>query len=333
LLVKVKANSSRGSWQERQIVDRDIYGLPQDDRRSKVEFYLPLVFYLFAWMNFFMTIPRSWTPLQKQNTPEQKENIARPSATGAREKAGAILAAIAWIVICVSLNHSLKHYKPRAVGVFNKITAFFRDCPLKIVLALILLAIRIGYGIASAWIWDLSIFQDGVQVGWPFGLGYAPILLIIVVFEIAGFVEQNEDKVIQQQRRARGQMYDQELGIVQKPSWWSRNWAARYQTDEQKLKNMTRETGGGRPTGRRMAENIELGNMNIRNRSRSRPPGDPFRDQSPQSSVSNARLTVGRTDSDTASTRTGATQLTGRTLTTDNPESAPPQRIRSMLDI
>lgn len=44
------ADDSRGSWQERQIYDRDPFHLPQDDRRSKVEFYLPLVFYLFAWL-------------------------------------------------------------------------------------------------------------------------------------------------------------------------------------------------------------------------------------------------------------------------------------------
>jgi hypothetical protein len=333
---KSKSNSSRGSWQERQIVDREPFALRQDDKRSKVEFWLPLVFYLFAWMNFFMTIPRSWTPIQKQNTPEQKENIARPAATGAREKAGAILAAIAWLVICASLQHSLNHYKPRAVGFFNKVNAFCRDCPTKIFVSIILLAIRIGYGIASAWLWDISVFQDGVQIGWPFGLGYGPILLIIIVYEIAGFVEENEDKRIIEQRRERGQQYDQELGIVHKPNWWSRNWAARYQTDEQRLKEMAREAPQRRTTGRPAAQNIELGNMNLRNRSRSRPPEDPFRDQSPhsqQSSVMDDRLTPNRAESETASTRTGATQLTGNTLTAENAASVPPQQIRSMLDV
>lgn len=320
--------------------------LPQDDKRGRFEFWLPLVFYLFAWMNFFMTIPRPWTPLQKQNTPEQKNDIARPSATGNREKAGAIIAAIAWVVICISLGHSLKHYKPKTVGIFNKINAFCRDCPTKIFLALILLAIRIGYGIASAWIWDLSIFQDEVQIGWPFGLGFGPILLILLVFEIAGFVEENEDKQLQAQRRERGQMYDQELGIVHKPSWWSRNWAARYQTDEERLKNMTAETSGGRTTGRSREQNIELGNMNIRNRSRSRPADDPFRDQSPDSRISsatdappppyhssmldpNVRPAPRRMESDAASTATG---FTGQTLTSST-EAANPQRVRSMLDL
>jgi hypothetical protein len=39
-----------GSWQERQMVDPNPFVLRQDDRRSKVEFYLPLVFYFCWWM-------------------------------------------------------------------------------------------------------------------------------------------------------------------------------------------------------------------------------------------------------------------------------------------
>ncbi|KAF2174772.1 hypothetical protein K469DRAFT_704375 [Zopfia rhizophila CBS 207.26] len=324
-----------GSWQERQIVDRDPFVLPQDDKRAKTEFWLPLIFYLFAWLNFFMVIPRSWTPIQKQNTPEQKENIARPAATGPRGKVGAVLAVMAWFVICYSLYHSIKCYKPRTTGIWNKFNSFCRHCPAKLFVTILLLAVRLGYGIASAWFWDLSIFQDNVVIGWPFGLGYGPIFLILFVFEIAGFIEENEDKIIIQQRRDRGQANDQELGIVKKPHWWSRNWIERYQTDEQRLRSMTNEVGGGRPTARRLTQSIEMGNMNIRNRSRSRPPEDPFRDQSPArlSSTGGARMTVSKMDSDAASTMTdnsGATGMTGRTLTSEN---AKPQRIRSMLDV
>jgi len=85
-----------------------------------------------------------------------------------------------------------------------------------------------------------------------------------------------------------------------------------------------------------LEQNIELGNMNIRNRSSSRHAQDPFRDQSPdsrQSSRAPANATTGVTQAesdDAASTRTG---LTGQTLTAENAGSVPPQRIRSMLDI
>jgi len=334
-----EANDHRGSWQERQIVDVDPTAFPPDSRRERTEFYIPLVFYLFAWLNFFMTIPRSWTALQKQSTPEQKNDIARPAATGSRGKAGAILAAVAWFVICYSLYHSLKYYKPRGRGL-GKITGFFRNCPIKLAVALALLAVRIGYGIASAWFWDLSIFQDKVYIGWPFGLGYGPILAIIIIFEIAGFIDKNEDKIIIEQRRARGIIHDRELGITRKPNWWSKNFSDRYATDEQRLRNMTTVDGGiagvtagaGRQTSRQVHEGIEMGNM--RNRSRSRPPEDPFRDQSSndsrQSSVAATRPGANRVDSDAASAMTG---MTGQTLTAHNADAAPQQRIRSMLDV
>lgn len=39
-----------GSWQERQIVDRDPFSLREDDVRGKKEFYMPLVFYFFTFM-------------------------------------------------------------------------------------------------------------------------------------------------------------------------------------------------------------------------------------------------------------------------------------------
>lgn len=326
-----------GSWQERQIIERDLYAFRTDDRRSKVEFYLPLVFYAFAWLTFFMTIPRSWTPLQKQHTPEQKEHIARPAATSPREKAGAILAIIAFGVICYSLSHSLKHYKPAPSRLRS-----LKTTPPKILIALVLLAIRLVYNLAAAWIWDISLFNADVPVVWPYGLGYAPVLLILILFEVAGFLEENEDKRIIAQRRARGQTHDRELGIVMKPSWWNRNWANRYQSDEQRLRNMTREAPTSRPSGRAAgrregvgeSESIELEDMNtgVRNRSRNRASHteDPFRDPSPASSGIGTTLSVARTERDDASTRTG---LTVNSLTAELAASMPVQRVRSMLDI
>jgi len=39
-----------GSWQERQLIDPDPFSLPQNDKRGKTEFYMPLVFYAFAFL-------------------------------------------------------------------------------------------------------------------------------------------------------------------------------------------------------------------------------------------------------------------------------------------
>ena len=256
-----------------------------------------------------------------------------------RGKTGSILAAFAWVVIIASLSHSLKHYKPRPAGLFSRITSFHRDCPMKLLINILLLGIRIGYGIASAWVWDLSIFQDEVAIGWPFGLGYGSILLIIVIFNIAGFFEENEDKVLIKQRLARGQIHDAELNIVKKPTWWSRAMGNRFASDDDRLRDMANiagEVSAGRPTERRPTQTIEMGNMNIRQRSSSRPPDDPFRDESPHGGRGDGtgaqRPVVSRLQSDRASVRT---DLTGQTLTQANINSAaiPQQTVRSMLDV
>ncbi|KAH7401492.1 hypothetical protein BKA66DRAFT_450728 [Pyrenochaeta sp. MPI-SDFR-AT-0127] len=318
-----------GSWQERQVYDADPFLLPQDDCRARTEFWLPLVFYLFAFLNFFMVIPRSWTAVQKQNTDWQKENIARPAATDAREKAGAILAICAWMVICYSLWHSTRHYTRGS---------WFK-CPTKLVVNIFLLAVRLSYGVASVWEWNLSIFQVGVQVGWPFGLGYGPLVLILAVFETAGFAEENEDKVLIQQRVARGRIHDAELNITKKPNWWQKNFKDRYMSDEQRLKSMTNEVGGGRATSRRIGRNIELRDMNVGSRSDSRTPENRFRDKVPQHEealdASVSRPGVPHTlQSKMVST---GTSTTGMTSTRDNQgrtsEVQPQQNIRSMLDV
>lgn len=41
---------SRGSFLERQLVDEDTFAFKQDDKRAKIEFYVPLVVYLFAFL-------------------------------------------------------------------------------------------------------------------------------------------------------------------------------------------------------------------------------------------------------------------------------------------
>lgn len=39
-----------GSWQERQLIDPNPFVLSQDDRRGKTEFWMPLIFYMFAFL-------------------------------------------------------------------------------------------------------------------------------------------------------------------------------------------------------------------------------------------------------------------------------------------
>jgi hypothetical protein len=313
-----------GSWEERQIVDADPYGMPQDDRRSQIEFYTPLVFYLFAWLNFFLTIPKSWTSVQKQNTPEQTMDIARPVATDARNKAGAILAVAAWATIVFSLQNSLRVYKRGALSA----------CPRKLLLNIALLGTRVAYGIAASFSWSVSLFNRDVHIAYPFALGYAPFLLILLTYNVFGFLEQNEDKQLIAQRIARGREHDAELNIVKKPSWWSRNMAARFAGEDERLRDMTAEVGGGRPTARNLGRTVEMGNMSVRQRSGSRSVRDPFRDESPEGGNGRAKGTgtqikagrplVAREVSETASARM---ESTGQTA------ASPQQNIMSMLDV
>ncbi|KAF4305806.1 hypothetical protein GTA08_BOTSDO06709 [Botryosphaeria dothidea] len=343
-----------GSWQERQIYDRDPFLLPQDDRRGKVEFYLPLVFYLFAWLSFFMEIPRSWTRIQFQRSPWQQSHYAEPTATDGRFKAGAIFSVISWIVIIVSLRHSLHYYRPKpsSGGIMARIESFCTYCPTKLFLALVILAIRLAYALASVWIWEVSLLKYDVEPGWPYGLGYGTTILLLILFNVFGYIDENEDRLIIEQRRDRGQAADAELGVTKKPSWWRKAHGDLHLTPEQRLRALTSEGPGANRQPRNPslpAANVELTEMSgnppsyydvpgsggqVRNRSRQRAdnaPENPFRD--PDDTGSGDRRHLGRADSDdNASTATGTTERTGMTGET-LAENYPPQRIRSMLDV
>jgi hypothetical protein len=336
----------RGSWQERQIVDEDPYVMKQDDRRAKIEFYMPLIFYLFAWLNFFMVIPRSWSKIEKQSDANQQRIVAQPAGTDVRFKAGAILACAAYAVIIYALRHNMHYYKPHPKGIWAAITNFCHYCPTKLFLTIIIVGIRLAYGVVMAWEWETSIFKFDSNPAWFYGLGYAPTLLVIVIFNIAGYVDDNEDQAIMEQRRQRGRAADAEIGIVKRPNWWKKGRAL---DDEGRLRDLMDEVGGGRPTANRISTNVELMNIPrhegvtsglpgtgaLRDRSRSRPRDDPFRDQSVSSDGSheglrpplNQRPSSVVTD---VSNVSGATGWTGRTLTSENVK---PQRVRSMLDI
>ncbi|KZF21785.1 hypothetical protein L228DRAFT_283915 [Xylona heveae TC161] len=309
-----------GSWQERQIYDSDPYSLPQDDVRSKKEFWMPLMFYLFTWLNFFMVIPRSWSSIQLQRSLEQQNLNAKPAATDARFKAGSILAAVAWLIICYSLRHSIHYYKPRGRGIWQSFNGFFHWAPVKLLLAITILAVRVGYGIASAFDWSISPLKYNVQPGWMFGLGYATTLLIIIIFEIWGYVDENEDRLLIAQRRERGRAHDAELGLVKKPSWWSKLHGGPTLTSDERLRAFGAELGGGQPTRRNIERTLELGNMPTH---QADPAENPFRDT--PSNENTPRMSTPRQNSNASSNWGGSERTLGA--------GAPPTKVRSMLDI
>ena len=269
-----------------------------------------------------MNIPRSWTAIQYQRSPEQANTLARSSATDARFKAGGVLALLAWCTICYSLRHSIHHYRLRNRGSWNSFRGFLQYCPYKFQLAIPLLLIEIGYAIASSFIWTISPFKFDGNPAWLYGLGIAPALLIILTFEICGFLEPNEDRALRMQRAERGRAADSVLGIRQKPNWWSkRSSANQHWTTEQRLQALSTEIeggGGGQLTRGNPERNIELSFLSAEQQRAL--VDDPFRDEgvAPEPDAGYDERASRRREVNSESS---------------NSVSSPPQQIRSMLDV
>jgi hypothetical protein len=211
------------TWMERQFIDPDPFSLREDDRRARIEFWLPLFFYLFLWLHFFMVVPRNWGAIELQRSPEQTVEQAVPTATDARFKAAAFLLFVCWAIQVFSLRHSIKHYRPRNRGIFNRVLGFLRFTPLRFLILLPLALAMVAYQALCAWNFDWSPLKVNSPALLPIFLGgYTPALLILAVQVLFGWLLPNEDKELIRQRRARGAAADAELGLVRKPAWWRR---------------------------------------------------------------------------------------------------------------
>ncbi|KAH7015031.1 hypothetical protein EDB80DRAFT_323429 [Ilyonectria destructans] len=246
-----------GSWQERQFVDPNPFIYSEDDRRAKIEFWLPLWFYFLVWMNFFLIVPRSWGFTQKQHSPEQTAAIAIPAATSVRFKAAAFVLFAAWLTIVFSVKHSIKHYRSSQGGIFRRAFGFTKAIPLRFYIIIPLTLGMIAYQAFIAWVWDYSIIRRDGPVAVIYGWGYGPSLLVLVIQVIYGYASPNEDKDLIRQRRERGDAIDRELGIVKKPAWWRRVKGEHLQTLRDKITMNVNEIGGGRATGRRVEDAAE----------------------------------------------------------------------------
>lgn len=211
-----------------------------------------------------MTIPRSWDPIEAQRSPDQIAEVAEPNATDGRFKAGAFMLFFAWLVICFSLRHSLHHYKPRNRGAFNSSVGFFRYTPVKFLLTIPLAFLMVAYSAAIAWDFSMSPLNVTGSLPFIYGLGWAPIALIFLIYEVSGYIYPNEDKELIRQRRVRGAEIDAELGYTKKPHWWSRlNGDHNLNVHDAIAKNV-REVGGGAATQRNVESYIEMGTLPTR---------------------------------------------------------------------
>ena len=196
-----------GAFEERKILDDDPYAFRTDNAgagegrcagesgRQKWEFWLPLLFYPLAFMTFFLSILRTWTPITKQ--------IAT-AATDGRFRASTVFSLLALLVIIVSVVGSVRFYAPYQLGGKRP---WYRFLPVKIPLCVLGLLVRVAYGFAMVWDlgagWDVSAMRVRVSVGYLYGLGYIPIAGVLAVMCWAGWVEGNEDLVVGRERRER----------------------------------------------------------------------------------------------------------------------------------
>lgn len=291
-----------------------------------------------------MTIPRSWTNIEYQRSPQQIADYAKPSGTDGRFKAGAFLAFLAWCMICYCLQHSIHYYKPHNRGLLPSLIGFLRHAPLKFLLIIPVTAARVGYDIAASFLWSISPLKYDVNPAWMYGLGYAPAFLVLLLFNVWGYFDPNEDRDLLRQRAERGRSVDAELGLHHKPSWWSKLHGDNHLSTESRLRAMTSEIGGGRATQRNLERTIELGTMPAA-RSRGEQE-DPFSDDAaaavkeeeeepPASRKPGASVGWGSDgdgygdgNSDERSRRT----MSVRTMSSAT-SNARPQQVRSMLDI
>ncbi|KAI0475285.1 hypothetical protein GGR56DRAFT_694910 [Xylariaceae sp. FL0804] len=244
-----------GSWMERQFIDPNPFVLQETDRRGMFEFWLPLFFYAWWWLNFFLIIPRNWGPIELQRSPQQTVARAIPAATDGRFKAAPFCLFVCWCTILVSLWHSIRHYEPRNRGWFNRLAGFIGYIPLRFVLEVPLLLALIAYQALSFWEFDLSPLKAKTNLLAMYLGGYAPSLLILIIQIADGFLRPNEDRELIRQRRQRGAEIDRDLGLVKKPAWWRRvNREHEHETANMRDRIMrnVQEVGGGRATARQI---------------------------------------------------------------------------------
>ncbi|GKT82378.1 hypothetical protein Ct61P_00228 [Colletotrichum tofieldiae] len=214
-----------GSWSERQAIDPDPFSLREGDRRSKIEFWTPLWFYLWLWL------------------------------------AATFCLVVCWLTIVASLRHSIKHYYPRNRGLLNKARGFLRYTPWRFVFIIPLTACLIAYQGLVSWNFAYSVLNAKASLAAVYAGGYGPALLILYIQIAYGFLSPNEDKELIRQRRERGTQIDREMGYVPKPAWWKRvknnDHLVGRMTMRERIAMNVRELGGGNATNRGVHQNIE----------------------------------------------------------------------------
>ena len=156
--------------------------------------------------------------MRLQNTLEQQLGFARPAATDIRAKTASFLAlfCVSFIMYTLSVGMKIRLRTQRRrrmrrqqrlqrhlhlqVNPNASDQPFFlsirRATPSHLAVALLLLCLKTGYVIASAFEWSISPLRYRLSAGWFFGLGYAPVLAVLMLFNLCGWCDINEDRLV-----------------------------------------------------------------------------------------------------------------------------------------
>ncbi|KIW87427.1 uncharacterized protein Z519_12063 [Cladophialophora bantiana CBS 173.52] len=210
------------SCHHRRLREAESFAYSANVFQNRTNFYLPLLFYAFDSLVFFMLIPRSWSFAQRQRSDMQTLQSARPAALDARFKLASVLATICLGLVIFRLAYSSRAYRAKI--------------PMTLLLVTVSVGFRIAYMLAGSWVWELSPYRREVSVGLLYGLGYTPGLFILVLLNIHGYIDENEDKLLIAQRALRGGELGDGLDIAMQslqnrnrspknrpPAWWFRS--------------------------------------------------------------------------------------------------------------
>lgn len=175
-----------------------------------------------------------------------------------RFKVAAFFLFAAWLTICFSLRHSIKHYKPRNRGLINRAFGLIQTIPLRFLLLLPLCLSVIAYQALIAFQFKWSVAKADGPIGVIYGWGYGAQLVMLLIQVAYGWASPNEDRELIRQRRVRGENLDRELGLVRRPAWWRRVKGEHIVgTFRDKLTRNVQEVGQGKGTGRRAEGEME----------------------------------------------------------------------------
>ncbi|KAK9241241.1 hypothetical protein V1525DRAFT_392538 [Lipomyces kononenkoae] len=172
-----------GSFEERRLFEADPFRFRHDDRRSMVHLLMPLVFYLFGFLLFLLTVLRNWGLLIQVNSTFVTDN---------RWKAGVFFGLIALFIIFVQVGVTYYYYHPPKL-------------PWKLPLCYVGVTVLVAYSIGFSFDEKISPFSSHANVLAVALWGYLPVIYIIVVMNVCGHYQMNDDLVILKEANEREQ--------------------------------------------------------------------------------------------------------------------------------